>query len=122
MLDYLANGLKYKEDAPYEILNPKVHPWKWNKDNEVVNLSSSLIHAMQQNPQLKVLIMAGSMDLATPPDGMDYSVRHFLALPQDDFKRISTVHYQSGHMFYLHPGDLQKSRKDLLAFLLGQHE
>ncbi len=117
MLDYLGRDLGYKEDQPYEILTSKVQPWRWNSNNEVVNLSSRLAAAMRDNPHLRVLVMGGWTDLATPPAGVAHSVRHMLDLPVNVRSNISTVYYDGGHMFYLNPPDLVKSRKDLVDFI-----
>lgn len=117
MLDFLGRELAYKEDRPYEILTGKVQPWRWDASNEVVNLSDRLSVAMRDNPHLKVLVMGGHTDLATPPEGVAYSVRHMLNLPESVRKNITTTLYDGGHMFYLNPPDLVKTRKDIVSFL-----
>ncbi len=117
MLAYLGNDLGWKEDQPYEILTSKVQPWRWGADNEVLNLSGKLVDAMRDNPHLRILVMCGRTDLATPPEGMAYSVRQMLDLPEPLRKNISFTHYDSGHMFYLNPPDLVKCRADLVKFL-----
>ncbi|NJM36925.1 MAG: hypothetical protein HC845_03090 [Akkermansiaceae bacterium] len=117
MMDYLAKGLGYKEDQPYEILTEKVRPWRWDAENEVVNVSDRLATAMRDNPKLRVLIMGGKTDLATPPEGMAHSVRHLLNLSDQARKNIATTFYDGGHMFYLNPPDLLKCRKDLVDFI-----
>ena len=40
-----------------------------------------------------------------------------LDLPQAARSKIQTVFYDSGHMFYLNPADLKKTREDLVKFL-----
>ncbi len=117
MLDYLGRDLGYKEDQPYEILTSKVQPWRWNTSNEVVNLSERLAAAMRDNPHLKVLVMGGYTDLATPPEGVAYSIRHLLDLPENVRGNIETRSFDGGHMFYLNPPDLVKARTDLLKFI-----
>jgi carboxypeptidase C (cathepsin A) len=117
MLDYLGRDLGWKEDQPYEILTGKVHPWRWNSQNQIVNLSNRLATAMRDNPHLRVLAMGGYTDLATPPDGVNYSIRHMLDLPEGARANFSHTYYDGGHMFYLNPPDLVKMRMDLLEFL-----
>ena len=122
MLDYLGRDLGYKEDKPYEILTGKVQPWQWNADNEVVNLSDKLAGAMRDNPNLKVLVMGGRTDLATPPTGVVYSISHMFNLPAGVRGNISTAYFDGGHMFYLNPPDLIKCRADLVNFIeAGKH-
>jgi carboxypeptidase C (cathepsin A) len=117
MLDYLGRDLGYEEDQPYEILSSKVQPWRWSSHNQVVNVSDRLASAMRDNPYLRVLVMGGRTDLATPPDGMAYSLRHMYGLPENLRKNISSTFYDGGHMFYLNPPDLSKCRKDLVEFI-----
>jgi carboxypeptidase C (cathepsin A) len=117
MNDYLGRDLGYDEDRPYEILTQKVMPWRWDANNSVVNLADRLSNAMRDNPHLRVLVMSGHNDLATPPESMAYSLRHMLDLPQAARSKIKTVFYDSGHMFYLNPADLKKTREDLVKFL-----
>lgn len=120
MMDYLGRELGYKEDQPYEILTGKVHPWRWDKSNEKTNVAGRLAIAMRDNPRLRVLVMGGLTDLATPPEGMAYSVRHMLDLPAGVRGNIMTTYYDGGHMFYLNPPDLEKTRADLVKFLQGE--
>jgi len=117
MLDYLGRELGWKEDQPYEILTSKVQPWRWDANNQVVNLSRRLGTAMRDNPYLRVLVMGGYTDLATPPEGVAYSMRHMFNLPAPLRKNISYTYYDGGHMFYLNPPDLEKTRVDLLEFI-----
>ena len=117
MLDYLGRELGYKEDQPYEILTGKVQPWKWDTSNEVVNLCGRLATAMRDNPHLRVLVMGGRTDLATPPEGVAFSIRHMLNLPVNVRQNISTAFYDGGHMFYLNPPDLVKCRADIVKFI-----
>lgn len=117
ILDYMGREIGYKEDMPYEILTSKVQPWRWESDGQVVNVSDRLAMAMRDNPHLKVLVMGGYTDLATPPEGVAYSVRQMLNLPKGARGNFTTTHYDGGHMFYLNPPDLEKSRKDLVDFI-----
>ena len=77
---------------------------------------------MRDNPNLRVLVMGGRTDLATPPEGVAYTLRHLHGLSETARENISTVYYDGGHMFYLNPPDLKKCRADLLKFLdAGKH-
>lgn len=117
MLDYMGRELKYKEDRPYEIMSRSLGPWRWNATNEIVSVSGRLAGAMRDNPHLRVLVMAGYTDLATPPEGVAHAVRHLDTLPASALKNIETTHYDGGHMFYLNPPDLAKARLDLVRFI-----
>jgi carboxypeptidase C (cathepsin A) len=117
MLDYLTRDLNWQEDQPYEILTSKVHPWRWSESNGYVNLTEKLSTAMRDNPHLKVLVQCGYTDLATPADGMLYSTRQMLSLPEPLRKNIEFTWYEAGHMFYLNPPDLKKMHLDLQKFI-----
>jgi len=117
MLDYLGRDLGYKEVQPYEILTGKVHPWRWDANNSIVNVSNRLATAMRDNPYLKVHVMGGLTDLATPPEGVNYSLRHLPRATPTARNNITTTMFDGGHMFYFNPPDLAKTRADLLEFL-----
>lgn len=117
LLDYLGRELGYKEDRPYEVLTGKVNPWRWDASNSIVNVSGRLANALRDNPHLRVLVMAGYTDLATPPEGVAYSLRHLLDLPPATRANIQTTRFDGGHMFYLNPPDLAKTRADLVNFI-----
>lgn len=117
MNDYLSRDLKWEGHHPYKILTSDVRPWDWGTSNGVLNMSSQLESAMRENPKLKVLVMAGYTDLATPPANIQYSLDHLFGIPDDRRKAIEFVWYNAGHMFYLNEPDLVKMRKDLVNFL-----
>lgn len=118
MLSYLTEDLGGNEiHDTYRILTGKVHPWRWNSENSVVNLSGRLQSAMTDNPNLRLLVMGGLTDFATPPSGIEYTLNQLVDLPKESRNRISYVYYDAGHMFYLNEPDIVKMRKDLVEFL-----
>ncbi len=119
MLTYLGDDLGWKEDQPYEILT-SVFPWKYGAENSIVNVSDRIATAMRDNPKLRVLVMIAHTDLATPGEGIIYSFRQMIGLPDALQGQVKFTEYDAGHMFYLNPPDLQKSRKDLVEFLKPQ--
>lgn len=116
MLTYLGDELGWKEDQPYEILT-SVNPWKYGADNRIVNMTSSLATAMRDNPKMKVLVMGAHTDLATPPEGVSYSLRQLTGVSPALLNQVKYTYYDAGHMFYTNPPDLKKSRTDLVEFL-----
>ena len=69
-----------------------------------------------KNPYLKVLVMEGYYDLATPYYAANYSVDH-LDLGANFRKNISFETYEAGHMVYVDNGSHQKMKKDLVDFM-----
>lgn len=118
MLAYLTDDLGGNEiHHTYRILTSKVRPWKWDSENSVVNVAGRLQRAMTDNPNLRVLIMGGYTDFATPPSGIEYTLNQMVDLPKQSRDRISYVYYDAGHMFYLNEPDIVKMRTDLVEFL-----
>tara|TARA_B110000037_G_scaffold223123_1_gene302431 strand:- start:10863 stop:12449 length:1587 start_codon:yes stop_codon:yes gene_type:complete len=117
MLSYLVEDLGWNEEEHYEVLTSKVHPWRYDSDNRVVNLTDRLVSAIRDNPKLEILVMGAYADLATPPAGVPYSFSQSMSFPKPLRDQISYTYYEAGHMFYLNPPDLVKSRADLVEFL-----
>ena len=72
--DYLSRDLGWEGHHPYKILTGDVRPWNWGTSNSVLNMTRHLESAMRENPNLRVLVMCGYTDLATPPANMQYSI------------------------------------------------
>jgi len=115
MNDYVRRELRFTNDLPYEILTG-VKPWDYDAVSSYPSVTDRLASVMTQNPYLRVLVLAGLCDLATPMDGMRYSLDHLRVDPEIR-TNISWAEYQSGHMMYVNRPDLAKLRKDLEKFL-----
>lgn len=116
--DYLSRDLGWEGHHPYEILSSNVNrSWDWGTRNSVLNMTRNLENAMRENPNLRILVMCGHTDLATPPANMQYSISHLFNIPDERRKAIEFTWYEAGHMFYLNQPDLEKMRKDLVKFI-----
>ena len=113
---YVRAELKYESDVPYEILTGRVQPWNYGSfNNRYVNVSEPLRSAMTQNPNLRVLVMSGYYDLATPHFAAAHTVNH-LDLDATLRANISQTFYRAGHMMYLRRADLEKFTQDAARF------
>ena len=72
--------------------------------------------ALVQDVNLKVLVLNGYFDLATPFSATEYMMTH-LGIPPAASARIQMRYYEAGHMMYIHPPSLEKMKKDLDDFI-----
>jgi carboxypeptidase C (cathepsin A) len=112
--DYLERDLKFKYDNPYNILTG-VGSWPYSSDNRYFTNFETLRRAMSKNKYLKVWVLCGYYDLATPFDAAEYVVHHMGLRPYQQ-KNIHLTFYPSGHMIYTNLRSLQKAKKDADAF------
>ncbi len=80
------------------------------------NVMPDLANAMKQNPNLKILLMGGYYDLATPYYEGWYEM-HQLQIPDSLQKNIQYHYYQSGHMVYAHQESLKEMHDATAAFI-----
>jgi carboxypeptidase C (cathepsin A) len=128
--DYLRRELGYKTDVPYYVsardMGGASEPgqrgggpfqWEWGSAVEgFPDTATALRAAIVKDPYLKVLVMEGDYDLATPFFAADYTMNHLDLLPEYR-KNISYAKYAAGHMVYLPMDGLTKMRKDFESFL-----
>jgi len=82
----------------------------------IMNVLPDLASAMKYDPQLKVLLLGGYFDLATPFYAGWYDMHH-LPIPASLAGNIQYRYYRSGHMVYAHEPSLQKMHDDVAAFI-----
>jgi carboxypeptidase C (cathepsin A) len=75
-----------------------------------------LCAAMTQESYLKVLVLCGYYDLATPFNGIEHTVNH-MGLEPPIRKNISFAYYESGHMVYIDQKADDKLRRDVVGFI-----
>jgi carboxypeptidase C (cathepsin A) len=116
--DYVRRELGYKTDMTYNVSYGEANKqWEWGNSAEgMPDTSTDLRAAMVKNPYLKVLVMEGYYDLATPYFAVNDTMNH-MDLPEQFRKNISFTTYQSGHMVYLRQADLQKMKQDYANFI-----
>ena len=117
---YLRTELNYKSDMPYKVFAwDEVGFQKWEWGNAVEGFPStagSLRAAMIKNPYMKILVMEGYYDLATPFAAANWTMDH-LDLDPKYHQNVSYVTYGSGHMVYIDRAEHDKMKKDLVQFM-----
>jgi carboxypeptidase C (cathepsin A) len=119
LCDYLRRELGCKGDTEYLASARELPGWDWElpKDQRGGAETASLLReAMVGNKWLKVLVMEGYYDLATPYFAANYTMDH-LKLPASFRKNIAYATYDAGHMVYLRESGLVKMKKDFADFI-----
>jgi carboxypeptidase C (cathepsin A) len=118
--NYLRTELNYKSDMPYRVFaydEPGFQKWEWGNAVEgFPSTAGGLRAAMIKNPYMKVLVMEGYYDLATPFAAANWTMDH-LDLSPAFRQNISYATYKSGHMVYIDRAEHDKMKKDLVEFM-----
>jgi carboxypeptidase C (cathepsin A) len=110
--DYVRRELKWDSDAYYTV-SANVQPWDQTGNTAVAEV---LRAAMTQQTYLKVLVVCGYYDLATPFNGIENTVSH-MNLEPPVRKNISFAYYEAGHMMYIDQKQHDKLHKDIDEFI-----
>lgn len=118
--NYLRTELGYKSDMPYKVFafdEGAFQKWEWGSAAEgFPSTAGGLRSAMIKNPYMKVLVMEGLYDLATPFAAADWTMNH-LNLDEKYRQSISYATYEAGHMVYIDRAEHTKMKKDLVDFM-----
>jgi carboxypeptidase C (cathepsin A) len=115
---YVRQTLKYGDGQTY--LNSALfngHHWDWKMPHRMIaNVSQPLAEALSMNPRLKVLVMGGYYDLATPYFAAEYEDKH-LPISSNLAKNIEYQWFESGHMVYVREECLKQLHDSVAAFI-----
>jgi carboxypeptidase C (cathepsin A) len=123
--NYVRTELNYKTDMPYYTSGRDSGMFLWSSSGstqapggpqgfqeEITPLRAAIVG----NPFLKVLVMEGYYDLATPYYQAEYTM-HELNLPARYQSNIAYERYWSGHMVYLEQKSHAKLQRDWDTFV-----
>jgi carboxypeptidase C (cathepsin A) len=123
--DYARRTLGYGEG---KIFKPSINTFRFWDNNHVppgrgggspramLNVMPDLASAMKYNPSMKVMLLGGYYDLATPFFEGWYEMHH-LPMPDALQSNISYHYYTSGHMVYANEASLKAMHDDVAAFI-----
>jgi carboxypeptidase C (cathepsin A) len=118
--NYVRTELGYQSDMPYKVFawdESAFEQWNWGSGIQgLPDTAPGLRSAMVKNPYLKILVMEGYYDLATPYYAANFTMDH-LNLEGKYRKNISYATYDAGHMVYVDSGMHAKMKKDLIEFM-----
>lgn len=121
-LKYYHEELDFGTDKQYNISAYSLpgFDWDWEHGGSFFPTSPTtapdLAEAMTKNPNLKIMVLCGYYDLATPFMGAEYTMDH-LNISPDLEKNISMKYYDAGHMMYIHQPSLEKFHQDVENFI-----
>lgn len=125
-MHYFITELKVNKDKTYNSsaysLPDFDWDWKHKRSNGLFGDASSpntgpdLLNVMTNNPKLKVLVLNGIYDLATPFGGTEYAFNH-MGLDNKLKNNITHKYYEAGHMMYIHKESAVKFKKDVSEFI-----
>ena len=110
---YISEELGYRTDTPYTDLSGSVNRnWSFPQNfGEAYSQEDVLYEIMSENRFLKIWVLCGYYDLATPFFSAEWQFDHLFV--NDDIEaNIRFSHYPSGHMFYLNEPSLAQFRKE----------
>lgn len=127
-MHYYTTELKVSKDKTYNISAYSLPDFKWDwkhqrsqglfGDASTPNTGPDLVNAMSNNPKMKVLVLNGIYDLATPFGGTEYGFDH-MGLDKKLKGNIAMKYYEAGHMMYIHNESAIQFKKDVTEFMMG---
>ena len=106
--DYTSRELNYKTDRFYESLSDSVNAnWSFDSDNRFLAQEETIRNCMSANKFLKIWVLCGYYDLATPFFGAEWIFSHVFLNPEEA-GNLSFTYYPAGHMFYMLESNVEK--------------
>ncbi|MPT47522.1 MAG: peptidase S10 [Sphingobium sp.] len=121
---HLVRDIGFESDLHYRPLYNGPISAKWNNSHKApgidrplpfANTGLDLAGAMQRNPNLKILMLAGIYDLSTPFAEAEYDISQLYLTPNLR-QNIQFIQYESGHMTYVDDTASAKMKADLDRF------
>ena len=123
-LDWYHEGLKFGQGKTYMVEAEVYKYWDFKHKSPgapfplptLTNTGIDLSHAMAFNPHLRVLVLNGIYDLATPFFATESMVSQ-LHLEKSLQSHLEMKYYPAGHMMYVHEPSLKAFKADVADFI-----
>ena len=109
--DYVRRELGWKTED-YYTTTARVQPWDQTGSTQV----AEVLRSAMTRTGVKVLVVCGYYDFATPFNGIERTVQHMHLEPPFQ-KNISFSYYEAGHMVYIDEKAHHKLHKDIDSFI-----
>jgi carboxypeptidase C (cathepsin A) len=110
--DYVRRDLKWNSELYYTV-SANVRPWDQGQPGAP---AEALRSAMTQQTHMKLLVICGYYDHATPFNGIEQTVSHMMLEPSVR-KNVSFTYYEAGHMMYVDKKAREKLHKDVDSWI-----
>lgn len=122
-MHYLHNELDFGRGETYHVSGSGTFgKWNWRHRKNGggfpsgPNTAVDLREAMMKNPYLKVMVLNGYYDLATPFFATEYTMSH-MNLEKDLQSNIIMKYFEAGHMMYVKEESLAQMKKAVAGFI-----
>lgn len=110
--DYVNRELLYKTDTPYVPMSYDVNGgWSFPNYDGYFSQENVIYGSMARNKFLKIWVICGYYDGATPFYAAEYTFNHVF-LNEDSKDDVQFTYYPSGHMIYVEKESFDQFRKD----------
>ena len=117
--DYLSRELGFHTDRRYKLSTDYWSgslTWHYKEyENRYLQQQATIRDDIARNPFMKVWVICGYYDLATPFFAAEWVYDHIFLEPEYR-KNLNFTYYPSGHMIYLHEPSLKQFREDAGKF------
>jgi carboxypeptidase C (cathepsin A) len=115
--DYVRRDLKWTSDMYYTV-TANVRPWDNGQPGAV---AEALRAAMTEETYMKLLVVCGYYDHATPFNGIEQTVSHMMLEPEIR-KNVTFSYYEAGHMMYIDKKAREKLHRDIDGFINSSYK
>ncbi len=116
-VDYVARVLQYPIDRSFVAMSSQIEPaWDLSDFKDTYLSQENILHdLLSGNPFMKIWVLCGYYDAATPFLAAEYVYSH-LSLNEELLDHITFSYYPSGHMIYIHEPSLKQFREEAEAW------